>query len=266
MKRSRLVLASLLSTVVLSLVADPVAAQPSVSAELINSLNEKLLIVAIPITILVEGILIYTVYRFKDADEAKPTKENRRLEITWTVATAIVLLFVGVASYGVLANENISFEQDQQEIAPDDDDVVVHMEAYQWGWQASYPQQDMQLSSTAPTVVIPAGQDVYFNITSRDVLHAFHVPELGLKQDAMPGQSNVIKTVAIEEGTYQGYCAEFCGVAHSQMYFEIQVVSQDEYQQFLEEQQGGGSSGDLEPDDDVIRAHDETLSQAPIRA
>jgi cytochrome c oxidase subunit 2 len=266
MKRSRLVLASLLSAVALSLAADPVAAQTSVSAELINGLNEKLLLVAIPITLLVEGILIYTVYRFKDADEAKPTKENRRLEITWTVATAIVLLFVGVASYGVLASENISFEQDEQEIAPEGDDVVVHMDAFQWGWQASYPQEDVQIASTAPTVVIPAGEDVYFNVTSSDVLHAFHVPELGLKQDAMPGQSNVIKTVALEEGTYQGYCAEFCGVAHSQMYFEIQVVSQEEYQQFLEEQQSDGSSGDLEADEDVVRAHDESLSQAPIRA
>ncbi|AZH25249.1 cytochrome c oxidase subunit II [Haloplanus aerogenes] len=266
MKRSRLVLASLLSAVVLSLAADPVVAQPSESAELIYGLNEKLLLVAVPITLLVEGILIYTVYRFKDADEAKPTKENRRLEITWTVATAIILLFVGIASYGVLANENVTFEQDEQQIAPEDDDVVVHMDAFQWGWQASYPQEDVQIASTSPTVVIPAGQDVYFNVTSSDVLHAFHVPKLGLKQDAMPGQSNVIKTVATEEGTYQGYCAEFCGVAHSQMYFEIQVVSQEEYQQYLEEQQSG-SSGDLEePDDDVIRAHDETLSQAPIRA
>jgi cytochrome c oxidase subunit 2 len=259
------VLASLLSAVALSLAADPVAAQTSVSAELINGLNEKLLLVAIPITLLVEGILIYTVYRFKDADEAKPTKENRRLEITWTVATAIVLLFVGVASYGVLANENVTFEEDRQEIAPDEGDVVVDMEAFQWGWRASYPQEDVQLSSTAPTVVIPADEDVYFNITSSDVLHAFHVPELGLKQDAMPGQSHVIKTVALEEGTYQGYCAEFCGVAHSQMYFEIQVVSQDEYQQFLEEQGSDESSGDLEADDDVVRAHDETRTQAPIR-
>jgi cytochrome c oxidase subunit 2 len=50
------------------------------------------------------------------------------------------------------------------------------------------------------------------------------------------------------------------------MYFEIQVVSQDEYQQFLEEQQSDGSSGDLEADEDVVRAHDESLSQAPIRA
>ena len=265
MKRSRLVLASLLSAVALALAAEPVAAQSSVSAGLINQLNNKLLYIAVPITLLVEGILIYTVYRFKNADEAKPTKENRRLEITWTIATAIVLLFVGVASYGVLANENVTFQGEEQEIAPDDDDVVVQMEAFQWGWRASYPQEDMQMSSTAPTVVIPQGQDVYFNITSSDVLHAFHVPELGLKQDAMPGQSNVIKTVALEQGTYQGYCAEFCGVAHSQMYFEIQVVSQEEYQSFLNEQ--SESSGDIEADDDdVVREHHESVGQSPIRA
>ncbi|WP_338742114.1 cytochrome c oxidase subunit II [Haloplanus salilacus] len=264
MKRSRLVLASLLSAVALALAADPVAAQSSVSAELINQLNNKLLYIAVPITLLVEGILIYTVYRFKDADEAKPTQENRRLEITWTVATAIILLFVGVASYGVLANENVTFQGDQEEIAPDDDDVVVQMEAFQWGWRASYPQEDVQMSSTAPTVVIPKGQDVYFNVTSSDVLHAFHVPQLGLKQDAMPGQSNVIKTVALEEGTYQGYCAEFCGVAHSKMYFEIQVVSQEEYQSFLDEQ--SESSGDIEADDDVVREHHESVDQSAVRA
>ncbi|MFD1634511.1 cytochrome c oxidase subunit II [Haloplanus ruber] len=267
MKRSRLLLASLLSAVALSLAADPVAAQSSVSAELINNLNQKLLLIGVPITLLVEGILIYTVYRFKNADEASPTEENRRLEITWTVATAIILLFVGVASYGVLANENVTFEGGQEEIASDQGDVLVHMEAFQWGWRASYPQEDVSLSSTSPTIVVPAGQDVYFNITSSDVLHAFHVPQMGLKQDAMPGQSNVIKTVPLEEGTYQGYCAEFCGVAHSQMYFEIQVVSQDEYQQFVEEQQSD-SSGDLEPEetDEVVSAHDESVAQAPVLA
>ncbi|WP_248897164.1 cytochrome c oxidase subunit II [Haloplanus halobius] len=266
MKRSRLLLASLLSVVALSLAADPVAAQPSTTAELIYGLNDTLLLIAVPITLLVEGILIYTVLRFKDADEAKPTRENRKLEITWTVATAIILLFVGVASYGVLANEDVTFESDEQTIAPEDDDVVVKMTAFQWGWQASYPEEGVQASGTAPTVVIPKGQDVYFNITSRDVLHAFHVPKLGLKQDAMPGQANVIKTVALEEGTYQGYCAEFCGVAHSQMYFEIQVVSQEEYQSYLDEQRSGSS--DLEPDvsDEEIRAHDVTATQAPIQA
>jgi cytochrome c oxidase subunit 2 len=250
MRRSRLVLVSLISAVTLALAADPVVAQSSTTAELIYELNDKLMLIAVPITLLVEGILIYTVVRFKGTDEAKPTQENRKLEITWTIATAIILLFVGVASYGVLANEDVTFESDRDEIAPEDDDVVVHMEAFQWGWQASYPQEGVSLASTAPTVVVPQGQDVYFNITSSDVLHAFHVPELGLKQDAMPGQSNVIRTVPLETGTYQGYCAEFCGVAHSQMYFEIKVVSSEEYQSFLDEQQE--SNGDIEVDSDAI--------------
>ena len=62
-------------------------------------------------TLLVEGILIYTVYRFKDADEAKPTKENRRLEITWTVATAIVLLFVDIAALAALGLWDLAAKQ-----------------------------------------------------------------------------------------------------------------------------------------------------------
>ncbi|MFB6108912.1 MAG: cytochrome c oxidase subunit II [Haloplanus sp.] len=245
MKRSRLLLASLLSVVVLALATEPVAAQSSVNSALINELNEKLMYVAVPVTVLVEGILIYTVYRFKDADEAKPTRENRRLEVTWTVATAVILLFVGVASYGVLANENIASHGPSSLPQENSDAVVVHVEAFQWGWSMSYPDENVKLASTSPTLVIPKGQDVYFNITSRDVIHSFHVPKLGLKQDAVPGQANVIKTVPLEEGTYQGYCAEFCGVAHSQMLFKIKVVSQDEYQQYI--QQKKSQSSDLEP-------------------
>ena len=240
MKRTRLALVSLFGVAAIALVADPVAAQTSTTAGLINELNNKLLIAAIPITILTEVVLVYTVWKYRNNDDPKPTKENRRLEISWTIATAIVLLFVGVASYGVMANEDVTFQQGKDPIAPDEGDVVVDVEAYQWGWEMSYPQHGGFTSprgETGPQIVVPNDQDVYFNITTRDVLHSFAVPELGLKQDAVPGQPNVIKTHTNEVGTYQGYCAEFCGVSHSQMYFEVKVVPQDEYEQFVEEQQ-----------------------------
>ncbi|MFB6091773.1 MAG: cytochrome c oxidase subunit II [Haloquadratum sp.] len=240
MRKTRSALVSLLSVVVVGLLADPVAAQPSASAELINSLNGKLLYIAVPVTILVEAILIYTVVRFRNNDEASPTQENRRLEITWTIATAIILLFVGVASYGVLASENVAYQGPQVENAAGDP-VVVRAEAFQWGWEMFYPQAGN--FSNGNTIVIPADRPVYLKVTSRDVIHSLHVPKLGLKQDAMPGQVNTIRTVAYETGTYQGYCAEFCGVAHSQMYFTVEVVSQEEYQQWLESQQQQGSSG-----------------------
>ena len=238
MRKTRLALVSLLTMVVVGLFADPVAAQSSASAELINGLNGKLLYVAIPITILVEAILIYTVVKFRNNDDPTPTQENRRLEITWTIATAIILLFVGVASYGVLANENVAYQPQAENAAgepADEDPVVVRAEAYQWGWEMSYPEAGN--FSTGTEIVIPVDRPVQVRVTSRDVIHGFHAPKLGLKQDAMPGQVNTIRTVPYETGEYQGYCSEYCGVAHSQMYFSIEVVSQEEYQQWLDDQQ-----------------------------
>jgi cytochrome c oxidase subunit 2 len=261
MKRTRLALAVPLAVLSLALAATPVAAQDaSVTAELINGLNAKLLVVAIPITILVEGILLYTIVKFRNADEAKPTRENRRLEITWTIATAIILLFVGVASYGVLANPNVTLpaDQAQAENIPDDA-VVVESTAFQWGWNMSYPREgltnvqggDTDLTSSGdPVIVVPVDTEIYFRVSATDVIHAFHAPQLGLKQDAIPGQTNTIKTTITETGEYQGYCAEYCGVGHSNMYFTVVVVSQDEYQSFLESQQGG-SSASVEVDEPV---------------
>ena len=244
MRRTRIGLASLLSVAVLALAVEPAAAQsaPSATAELINTLNSKLLWAAIPITLLVELILLYTVVRFKDNDEAKPTRENRRLEISWTIATALVLVFVGVASYGVLVHDVVAFQG--KDIDPSDDisedAVVVRAEAFQWGWEMSYPEHNV----TSSSIVIPTNRPVFFEVTARQVIHAFHVPELGLKQDAMPGEVNVLKTVVYETGTYQGYCAEFCGVAHSQMTFTVDVRSEQAYQNWLEQQtSGSGGSG-----------------------
>ncbi|MFD1684681.1 cytochrome c oxidase subunit II [Halobellus litoreus] len=233
MRKTRLALVSLLTVLVAGLAADPVAAQTSASAELINGLNGKLLYIAIPITLLVEGILIYTIVKFRNNDDPSPTKENRRLEITWTIATAIILLFVGVASYGVLADENVAGPPQVEDAAGDP--VVVHAEAYQWGWEMSYPENGN--FTTGTEIVVPKDRPVVIEVTSRDVIHGFHVPDLALKVDAMPGQVNTIRTVPYEEGTYQGYCTEYCGVAHSQMYFTVEVVSQDEYQDWLDEQQ-----------------------------
>jgi cytochrome c oxidase subunit 2 len=225
----------------LVLATAPAAAQSSTSIGLIDSLNAKLLYIAVPITLLVEFVLLYTVLRFKDADEATPTRENRRLEITWTVATAVILLFVGVASYGVLASPDVTHPADAP-VAPDDDDVHVYAEAYQWGWTMTYPDENVTAAGFPPNVVVPVDRDVYFTISSRDVIHGFAVPELGLKQDAIPEQNNTIRTTPLETGTYQGYCTEYCGVSHSQMYFTVEVVSQEEYRSYLAEQRGGAEA------------------------
>ena len=242
----------------LALLAEPVAAQSSLNEQLIRGLNEKLLYVAIPISVLVEAILIYTVVKFRasNVDEPKPTRENRRLEITWTVATAIILLFVGVfvaevlgvqAIGGVTAASNPdaqpaavtqSFEGAVGPSPAESDAVEIEVVAQKYFWEYHYPEANVSgLSTSDEPLYIPKNRTVYIHVTSTDWLHAFHVPDLGLKQDAFPGQYNTIQTVAYEEGTYQLYCAEYCGVGHSQMLGKVTVVSNEEYQQYLEQKQ-----------------------------
>lgn len=245
---------------VLLLAVEPAAAQASANEELIWGLNNKLIYVAVPITILVEAILIYTVWKYRDSaqEEASPTQENRRLEITWTVATAIILLFVGFASYQVLASPFVASVPDAAPgnqptadlsknfsgaVAPQEENALeVEVIAFKYAWEFRYPESNVTSSNE---LVLPTDRPVYLHITSEDWLHAFHVPDLALKQDAFPGQYNTIKTEVYKTGTYQLYCAEYCGVGHSNMLGTVEVKSQQGFQNWLQEQQqqGGGSAG-----------------------
>ncbi|MBX0293811.1 cytochrome c oxidase subunit II [Halomicroarcula sp. F27] len=240
MTRRRVGLAALFGAALLALAVEPVAAQPSASTtvEQIWDLNMNLLYVAIPITVLVEGILIYTVWRFRKQDEPLPTMENRRLEITWTVATAIILLFVGVASYQVLANPYVTAEAEGANIQQENPEHI-EIQAYRYGW--SFYHNGSSFNETAQatssgTLRLPVDRNVNIRVTSRDWLHAFHVPSLGLKADAFPGQYNRLTTKPTETGTYQLYCAEYCGSGHSQMLGEVVVMPQDEYDQWVQQQ------------------------------
>ncbi|MEF8881745.1 MAG: cytochrome c oxidase subunit II [Halapricum sp.] len=221
---------AVLSGALVTIATQPALAQSTASSsteEAIWGLNYELLAVAIPITILVEAILFYTVWRFRSSnvEEAKSTKENRRLEITWTVATAIVLLFVGIGAYGVLAQDDVSGQGEA--------DMEVQVFAQKYAWTFEYPEQNV---STGDELVLPVDRTVRLNITSEDWIHAFHVPELGLKSDAFPAQSNYLVTTPQEKGTYQLYCAEYCGSGHSVMLSQVNVTSQEKYDAWLASQ------------------------------
>jgi cytochrome c oxidase subunit 2 len=215
--------------VLVALAADPVAAA-STTNELIRGLNEQLVFIAVPITVLVEAILLYAVLKFRNNDEPKPTRENRRLEMTWTIATALILLFVGVSSTLVMADPAVTTPDTAE---PGPDDVAVDVEAQTYMFTFTYEGEGVQ---TRNKLVVPEGKAVYLNITAKDWLHSVHVPALGLKQMAVVGEYNTIKTTPTETGVYQGYCAEYCGQGHSGMLFEVEVVSQAEYEQWLEQQ------------------------------
>lgn len=253
MTRRRAGMVALFAAALFALIAEPVAAQPAASTtvEQIWDLNMNLLYVAIPITVLVEGILIYTVWRFRNQEEPLPTMENRRLEITWTVATAVILLFVGVASYQVLASPYVTAESTNQAELQTEEVTHIEVQAYKYGWQFYYNGSSFDGTTevtSGQTLRMPANQEVELRVTSRDWLHAFHVPSLGLKADAFPGQYNTLRTIPTETGSYQLYCAEYCGSGHSKMLRTVKVMPQGEYDAWIEDQRASSSGNETSDD------------------
>lgn len=226
-------------TVAVAAVID-LGAGPTTTRTLVEGLHRRLLLVAVPIAILVEAVILYTVWRFSNNDDPKPTPENRKLELAWTVATALVLVFVGVASYQVLVEPDVTATAGPD--APGDA-LEVEMTAHQWYWSAEYPEEGVSMGPADP-IVLPADRPIRMTIEAADVIHSFHAPRLGLKQDAIPGQRNVLTTEITRPGEYRLYCAEYCGRGHSQMRATIEVVPPDEFSGRLAERANESSFDD----------------------
>lgn len=239
MTRARLRLAALaLGGALLALVvgSTPAAAAgyDSVTEALLRNLHRKLLIVAVILAVLVEAALFYAAVKFHGNENPKPTRENRRLEITWTIAVAVILLFVGASSYAVLTDPMVSATPDTTQ--PQADDVHVRIVGQNWFWRFSYRGENV---TTTNTLVLPTDRTIVLSVTSRDVIHAVHIPSIGVKQDAIPGQTNTFRTRLTKTGTHRLYCAEYCGTGHSKMLATVRVVPPDQYRQWLADHRGG---------------------------
>jgi cytochrome c oxidase subunit II len=112
------------------------------------------------------------------------------------------------------------------------DERVVNIEVtgHQWWWEVVYPEAGVRL---VDELHIPAGTAVDLRITSADVIHSFWVPRLGGKLDAIPGRHNLLRLRAEEPGTYRGQCAEFCGLSHAHMTFQVEVHSAEAFDEWL---------------------------------
>lgn len=218
--------------VALAVLSSPAAAQ-SVNRAAIDELNTQLLYVALPLTLFVELTLLYAIYRFRNNDDPKPTVDDPALEITWTSATAVILVFVGISGFFVMANPYLSPESTASAATPQGadtgDELVVEVLAYQWGWEVHYPESGV---TTQGEIVIPKDRDVRFVLKSEDVVHSFYVPKLGIKQDVFPGEKTVALTRATETGEHRLYCAELCGNGHTKMQGTVVVLDQSAYSEW----------------------------------
>lgn len=163
---------------------------------------------------LVAILVVYAIFKFRDDGKRKAaqTEGNTKLEIGWTIAPVLVLIF--------LLGLTVRAMNGSDPPADREPDVVIT--AHQWWWSARYKSGAI----AANEIHIPVGKPLVIGIESADVVHDFWVPELARKIDAIPGRSVSIWMQADAPGTYVGACAEYCGVQHAWM--RITVVAESE--------------------------------------
>ena len=174
---------------------------------------------------LIAVFVVYSlvVFRAKPGDRSAGAyfKGNSRLEVVWTVVPLMVV--IGFAFYGA---RNLSAVR-----AADDNAMVVKVLAGQWNWQFSYPDYGFKTNE----LYLPVNRQILFQLSSRDVIHSFWVPEFRVKQDILPGANLVkeLRVTPIREGSYKLLCAELCGGAHADMTAPVVVVSQTDFQKWV---------------------------------
>lgn len=204
----------------------------------VNGLYNVFLGAAAVIFLVVAGLIAWSIvrYRAKPGDRALPDQfhSNIKLEVAWFAIPQLIVIGLFVASAIVLANVNDE---------PSDVGVVVDVQAFQWGWSFTYEDTGVQITglrADTPTLTLPTGEAVTFVLESRDVIHSFYVPKFLVKRDVIPGHTNQFTVTINEEGTYDGACAEFCGIFHDEMPFRIDAVSGSDFDSWMDEQSRGG--------------------------
>ncbi|NKB48187.1 MAG: cytochrome c oxidase subunit II [Alphaproteobacteria bacterium] len=198
-----------------------------------------LLYLIFAISLFVLGLMLYAVFRFSEKRNPTPsrTTHNTMIEVLWSVIPIFLLVVIGLFSLPLLFNSDDTV----------DADLTVKVIGRQWYWSYEYPDHgdftfdaflipdeeikgdQVRLLSTDENLVLPIGKKVRVLVTSSDVLHAFAMPALGAKVDAVPGRTNEIWFDIDEVGMYYGQCSEICGAGHAFMPIAIQAVTQADF-------------------------------------
>ena len=226
----------------------------SPNARDISLLYKITLGIAILIFLLVEGLLIYSLvrYRFRRGGPAPAQiRGNAPLEIGWTVGAAVILVVLTVLTFiylnditnpapsgpgGLQAAEGVQFATVDQPQAPGGDPLQIEVNGQQYLWRYDYPSGGDTRVFSYYEMVVPIDTTVTLNITSQDVVHSWWIPDLGGKMDATPGYTNKTWFKVSEPGIYRGVCAELCGEGHADMRAQVRAVPVDEYNAWLERQ------------------------------
>jgi cytochrome c oxidase subunit 2 len=210
--------------------AGPVARQQ-------DSLWNLVFLIATGVFILVQGLILLAVFRFRDRGDATPPKQvhgNTRLEVMWTVVPALILAAIAVPTVRTVFDLARPMS---------DEALDVRVVGKQYWWEFEYRNAGPgEPVVTAGELHIPTGREIFITLDGEsadvdvDVIHSFWVPRLAGKQDYVPGHTRTMWLEADEPGTYPGQCAEMCGLSHANMRFTVIAHEPADFEQWLEAQ------------------------------
>ena len=173
---------------------------------------------------LITGLLIYFIIKYRRKGRPELTSgvdHSRSLEIVWTTIPVIILAILFFWGFSTYLKMNVVPK----------DAIEIKVTGLQWFWSIDYPNG----INTQNELVVPVDKPVRLLMSSEDVIHSFFVPEFRIKMDVLPNRYTVAWFEATKKGTFHLYCAEYCGTQHSEMIGEVRVVSEYEYEQWLDE-------------------------------
>ena len=209
-----------------------------------------LLPVIIAISLFVLFLLLWVVVKYNRRSNPTPSKttHNTLIEVIWTVVPVIILVIIAVPSITLLARQ---YEN------PPEDAVTIKATGYQWYWGYTYPDHgefevisnmlsdEDAIRNGEPAqlavdnrMVVPAGVPLRIQTTAADVIHAFAVPSLWFKMDAVPGRLNERMLTITEPGVYYGQCSELCGARHAYMPITVEALPLEQFNAWVLSQGG----------------------------
>lgn len=197
-------------------------------------------IAALVVGVLVWGLIAWAVIRYRRRSDELPTQRQYivPIEILYTAIPVVIVAVLFALSYRT---------QRDVDAVTSDPDLVIEVTGFQWQWQFHYVEEDITvtgLPGTPPVMVLPVDTTVRLVLTSPDVIHSFYVPDFLYKRDVIPGVENKVDVDVVDAGRYTGRCAEFCGLDHARMTFEVDAVTTGDFRDWVDRQvdrQGAGS-------------------------
>ena len=202
----------------------------SVQAGNIRTLYDVLLITTIPIFVLVETVVLFSVWKFRmrpgqEEMDGPPIHGNTRLEVVWTAVPAILIVSLCAYAYSVLRTNE----------ANKTNAMTVNVTTRQFAFEFSYPQSPGK-QVVSSELYLPEGRPVVFKLRSLDVIHSFFVPNFSEKLDAVPGIVTTLRVTPDVLGTYPVECTELCGAGHSLMRSSAHVLTPAAFASWLKSQ------------------------------